>query len=217
MTTTENEADYSGKQLHILEAAERLFASHGFTGSSVRDIAQEAGVNVAMIGYYFGSKEKLLFAVFKHRVDASRMMLEHLLADKNMEPLEKIDALVESIVERMLKHRDFHRVLLNAQLTTGNEELSRIIADIKLKNLELFRQIITQGQRKKAFAKDVDTTMLVLTLTGTIYQVATGSAYLHGAFPQKDLSEQAYDDLVKKKLKKHLKRTLKAALIYEGH
>ncbi len=169
-----------------------------------------------MIAYYFGSKEKMLLSVFHHRIESSRVMLEHLLADKNMGPLEKMDALIESIVERMLKYRDFHRVLLNAQLTSGNEELASIIAETKLKNLELVHQLISQGQRQKIFTRGVDTTLLMLSITGTIYQVATGSAYLKAAYPKGDKSDEIYDQEIRDILKKHLKRTIKAALLYEG-
>ncbi len=51
----------------ILDGAEKLFALHGFQGVSVRAIAKEAGVNVALINYYFGSKVGLLNAVFERR------------------------------------------------------------------------------------------------------------------------------------------------------
>jgi AcrR family transcriptional regulator len=217
--TKQNEqgAEFSGKQVHILEAAERLFANRGFVGSSVRDIAQEAGVNVAMIAYYFGSKEKMLLAIFSHRIAVARMALESLLADKNLTPFEKLERFVENTVDRMLQHRDFHRVLLNAQLTSGNEELSHIIAETKLRNLELFSQIIAQGQRLKMFSRGVDPVMLVLTVTGTIYQVATGSAYLKAAYPQQNPDDDRHNEVITKKLKKHLHRTLKAALTYEGN
>ena len=57
------------KQIQIIETAEKLFADKGFSGTSVRDIADEADVNLAMISYYFGSKEKLLEALFTHRMD----------------------------------------------------------------------------------------------------------------------------------------------------
>ncbi len=50
--------EYNEKQLQILEVAEKLFAANGFDGTSIRDIASEAEVNIAMISYYFGSKEK---------------------------------------------------------------------------------------------------------------------------------------------------------------
>ncbi len=49
----------------ILNAAERLFASLGFAGTSLRAVIREADVNLAAIHYYFGSKEELFVAVVR--------------------------------------------------------------------------------------------------------------------------------------------------------
>ena len=57
------------KREHILAVAEKLFGDHGFDGTSVRDIAQHANVNLAMISYYFGSKEKMLEALLELRAN----------------------------------------------------------------------------------------------------------------------------------------------------
>ncbi len=51
----------------VLTAAERLFAVHGFRAVSVRDITAEAGVNLASVNYHFGSKDALLFEIFRRR------------------------------------------------------------------------------------------------------------------------------------------------------
>ena len=51
----------------VLIAAERLFALHGFQNVSVRDITAEAGVNLASVNYHFGSKDALLFDIFRRR------------------------------------------------------------------------------------------------------------------------------------------------------
>lgn len=51
----------------VFLAAERLFADLGFDGVSVRDIASEAGVNLAAINYHFGSKSALLLDIFRQR------------------------------------------------------------------------------------------------------------------------------------------------------
>jgi AcrR family transcriptional regulator len=51
----------------ILAAAERLFALHGFQNVSVRDITARAGVNLASVNYHFGSKDALLFEIFRRR------------------------------------------------------------------------------------------------------------------------------------------------------
>lgn len=47
----------------ILDAAEQLFAEHGFEGTSIRAVTKEAGANLAAVGYHFGSKAALLEAV----------------------------------------------------------------------------------------------------------------------------------------------------------
>lgn len=50
----------------ILEAAKKLFAYYGFDATSVRQICEEAGVNIALVSYYFGGKEKVFHALFDH-------------------------------------------------------------------------------------------------------------------------------------------------------
>jgi AcrR family transcriptional regulator len=52
----------------ILDAAERLFADRGFAATSTRNITSEAEVNLAAVNYHFGSKEKLIRAVFARRL-----------------------------------------------------------------------------------------------------------------------------------------------------
>lgn len=67
----------------ILDAAERLFARRGFHGVSIRDITGEAGVDVALANYHFGSKQGLLESVFSRRAE-----------DLNAERLARLDALL---------------------------------------------------------------------------------------------------------------------------
>src|SRR5438477_11014004 len=52
----------------IMDAAERLFADHGFEGTSIRDIVDAAKVNLAAVHYHFRSKEALLEAVLTRRI-----------------------------------------------------------------------------------------------------------------------------------------------------
>ncbi|WP_257263971.1 TetR/AcrR family transcriptional regulator [Endozoicomonas sp. ONNA2] len=53
----------------ILDAAEKLFAEHGFAETSLRSITSEAGVNLAAVNYHFGSKKSLIQAVFSRFLD----------------------------------------------------------------------------------------------------------------------------------------------------
>src|SRR5262245_5743630 len=53
----------------ILDAAEELFMQQGFGGTSMRLLTSKAGVNLAAVNYHFGSKDALIEAVFRRRVD----------------------------------------------------------------------------------------------------------------------------------------------------
>src|SRR3954463_9564305 len=64
---SDNEEDQAATKAQVFAAAERLFALHGFQNVSVRDITAEAGVNLASVNYHFGSKDALLFEIFRRR------------------------------------------------------------------------------------------------------------------------------------------------------
>ena len=69
----------------VFLAAERLFARDGFQAVSVRDITAEAGVNLAAVNYHFGSKDGLLFEIFRHRsaeINRTRARMLHEATDR---------------------------------------------------------------------------------------------------------------------------------------
>ena len=75
----ETEEAHAATKAAVFNAAERLFALHGFQNVSVRDITAEAGVNLASVNYHFGSKDALLFEIFRRRTselnrERARMM-----------------------------------------------------------------------------------------------------------------------------------------------
>jgi AcrR family transcriptional regulator len=76
----------------ILDAAEELFMQHGFEGTSMRHLTSRAGVNLAAVNYHFGSKDALIEAVFRRRLDpmnAARIAaLEELEKDAGARPLD---------------------------------------------------------------------------------------------------------------------------------
>jgi AcrR family transcriptional regulator len=61
--------DRPDSRARLMKAAEQLFAEKGVQAVSIRDIAAAAGVNSALIGYYFGGKEELFVAVYRAVVD----------------------------------------------------------------------------------------------------------------------------------------------------
>ncbi|MBW8723366.1 MAG: CerR family C-terminal domain-containing protein, partial [Polaromonas sp.] len=65
-------SDGAHARAHLLHTALRLFSEKGFAKTSIRDIAQAAGANVAAISYYFGDKAGLYRAVFTEPLGSAR-------------------------------------------------------------------------------------------------------------------------------------------------
>lgn len=59
------DTEQSDVKLRILLAARKLFARQGFDRTTVRQICEEAGVNLALVSYHFGGKEKVFYALFE--------------------------------------------------------------------------------------------------------------------------------------------------------
>ncbi|MDB5469706.1 MAG: TetR family transcriptional regulator [Caulobacter sp.] len=92
----------------ILDAAEGLFARHGFYGVTTRQVASEAGVDTALIHYYFGAKRELFDAVFLRRAeilnsDRKASMDAYEAANPGtMTPLGVITAFIDPLIERSM-------------------------------------------------------------------------------------------------------------------
>lgn len=78
----------------ILDAAEELFAEHGFAATSMRQLTQAAGVNLAAVHYHFGSKEALAFAVIARRF--------HPINEERVALLDELEAKSEPTLEDLL-------------------------------------------------------------------------------------------------------------------
>ena len=100
---------FSEKQIHIVDVAEKLIAKKGFEGTSIRDISTEAKINVAMISYYFGSKEKMMSYLYRYRVQKTReSFAEFAEIIKEGKPEMQMKELVKYVVNQLFKYNYFH-------------------------------------------------------------------------------------------------------------
>lgn len=100
---------FTDKQIKILDVAEELIAKKGFDGTSVRDISSKANINVAMISYYFGSKEKMLAYLYQYRVLRTReSFAEFAHTIKEGKPEMQMKEIIKFIVSQMFKYNYFH-------------------------------------------------------------------------------------------------------------
>jgi len=203
--------DKVDKRAHILAIAEQLFAEKGFDGTSVRDIAQLANVNLAMISYYFGSKEKLLEALIEDRGEYTLGILEELNKDQTLTPWDKVDRFIDFYVDKILTNYNFHCIMSQQYNVTRSNEVREAMTNIKLRNFEQIRKVIADGQRKKVFRK-VDIEFTMASIFGTLTQVTNSRVLYCKLLKIDETDELAYRKKINPRLKIHLKQLLRAHL-----
>ena len=212
----EKTTEYSEKQLAIIATAEKLFAEKGFDGASVRDIATEADVNVAMISYYFGSKEKLMEAVFEKRTTDIRLKVENLIQNNNLSHLQKINILIDDYVDKFIHQQEFHKIMMREQMIEKNTPIAALIHELKKKNLESIKKLIQDGQKNGSFKKNIDIVLMVTTMVGTVSQMITAQRFYRKMNNMELMPEMEFQRHMRKKLSVHLKNLFKVMLTYEA-
>ena len=97
----------------IKAAARKVFHQKGFAGTRTRDIAEEAGINHAMLNYYFRSKEKLFEMVMMETMTQFFKGVNLMLNDESTSLDEKIDLIVSNYVDLLLKEPELPTFILN--------------------------------------------------------------------------------------------------------
>ena len=205
--------DLNDKQIQILEVAETLFAEKGFDGTSIRDISKIAKINVAMVSYYFGSKEKLLESLVLFKTSGLKEQLINLI-DENLEPFDKINKLIELYIHRLNCNRGTYRIL-HFELASKKRVLELpSFSEIKKFNLKSLETIIKEGQAKGVFRKEVIIELLTPTILGTYFHFQMNKPFYEDILDLK--TEEAYNNYVKTDLTNHIQHTIKALLVYEN-
>ncbi|NPV92498.1 MAG: TetR/AcrR family transcriptional regulator [Firmicutes bacterium] len=87
----------------IMEAAEKLFADKGFDAVSIREIADQAQVNSAMLYYYFGSKLELFRAVIEYSLNELSVFLKTLIQEAQ-DPVEQLKCYLKGYVKFFIQN-----------------------------------------------------------------------------------------------------------------
>ena len=198
-----------------METAEVLFAEKGFNGTSVRDIAEKAHVNLAMISYYFGSKDKLLESLFDYRGEHVKLKLESMVEDKTLNSFEKLDLLIDHYIEKIMNQQCFSRIMLREQVVNHTGITAELITQMKKRNQQIISKLIHQGQKKGEFKRNIDIPLMMATLVGTAGHIIATQPYYREINNLQSMSEEEFQRHMKKKLSQHLKKLFKAILTNE--
>ncbi|MBG6111048.1 AcrR family transcriptional regulator [Flavobacterium sp. CG_9.10] len=207
------EDNFNDKQIQILVVAETLFADKGFDGTSIRNIAKEAKINIAMVSYYFGSKERLLEALIIYRTSDLKSQLDNLVKE-NLEPLEKINKLINLYINRINTNKGIYRII-HFEFTAKKRDGDLLVfSELKKGNLNSLEAIILEGQAKGVFRKDIVIPLITPTILGTFFHFHMNRPFFENLLNLK--TEDLYNNYIKTILTNHIQQIIKALLIYES-
>ena len=149
----------------IAAAAESLFAARGYDGTAIRDIAKTAGVNGAMIHYYFGSKEGLYRAI----LEAAASKVRALLVDTSSRAdstSDRLASFVDAYAEYILNHPNLARILYREMLT-GGKHIMQVAQKYAVTNYTLLRNTIAEGVQGGEL-RPIDVELAPISLMGMV-------------------------------------------------
>jgi AcrR family transcriptional regulator len=112
----------------IIESAEKLFYQKGKAGTSMQDIADDAGINRTLLNYYFRTKDQLFEAVFRKALEGFVPEVAALL-NTEISFYEAVPAIVEKIIDTMLENPQIPIFVLQ-ELSSNPERLPQIIKEM---------------------------------------------------------------------------------------
>jgi AcrR family transcriptional regulator len=209
-----NENIMISKEENILFAAEKLFAEHGFQGTSTREISKAANVNISMISYYFGSKEKLYEKLVEFRMNESQFFSKDILERTDINEWEKIEKIIDQFSGRIRHHKCFYRIMQREQLHTENPQIVEFLKQTKLSFISMYSKILESGLQKGIFTKNPPIYLLHSTVSGTLFYASNGKE-MYKEFLNNTEDEEVFEEKYYTELNKHIKYILKDLLGYE--
>lgn len=105
----------------IKEAARVVFTRKGFVSTKVRDIAAEADINLALVNYYFRSKQKLFDLIMIETIEKLFSEIKVIITDESSSLNTKIELIVDHYIDQLLNNPDFPLFIVNEILSGSNK------------------------------------------------------------------------------------------------
>ncbi|MCX8125102.1 MAG: TetR/AcrR family transcriptional regulator [Spirochaetes bacterium] len=163
----------------ILKAAKQEFAERGYSGARMNSIAKRAGVNQALIHYYFSSKERLYREVLEflfHHDEA--LIIEEYFKDHTLTPPE---ALYVAIYILVYLHHDAvdpeTNRIISWEIAEGGDSFKKLLIEYLYPKLDRITQIIQQGIEEGYFETS-DPFLIVFNLVNFVISFENNKQYL---------------------------------------
>ncbi len=146
----------------IIMAANKLFTQKGYSATTTRDIAEEAGTNLALINYHFGSKENLYKKVVHEKFMILLGAMGPVLSNEKISLEDKIETIIENYTNLLLENEELPIFILN-ELTVNKKMFSDITQNTRqLAQPVLDKQLKERGIKLSAVSLVINTLSLTM-------------------------------------------------------
>jgi TetR/AcrR family transcriptional regulator, cholesterol catabolism regulator len=162
--------EQSRKRHEIFAATVHLFLEKGFTETSMREIAEAAGMGKSSLYDYFKTKDEILIWYFEDEIEDMTLMARE-IANQPLPAVEKLRQILRKQLELLLENKEFY-LKLSVEIQRLGAESQRRIQIKRHEYQDLLRSLIEQGIQEGAF-RQVDTLLatriLITALTPVVF------------------------------------------------
>ncbi|WP_233617880.1 TetR/AcrR family transcriptional regulator [Actinomadura sp. WAC 06369] len=159
----------SAVERRILAAALRLFAEHGFDGTSVQGIVEAAAVTKGALYHYFDSKDDLLYEIYHSLIARQLADLDRVLAERPP-PREAVRAVLTGLIRSTAEHIDEAKVFSREMHRLDHGRMRSVRAQRRRYHVT-FRGLVEQGQREGVFARATPAETATIVALGMVNQM----------------------------------------------
>lgn len=155
---------------HIIKSACALFGQKGLEGVTVREIASEAGVNLAMISYYFGGKEGLYLECISHFANSKLQALKSILTE--VESTEEFKLRLRMLLEHKMKSfsedLEAHKIIMREMQTKRDPEFQKKVMSQLFPIFDLMKNFFVFAKKKKILRPEIEPEQLCIMMMGLL-------------------------------------------------
>lgn len=173
VSATTSETAPKDARFCLLRAAVQLFAEKGLDGTSTRDIASKAKLNISLISYYFGGKEGLYHTVIKERVAYAKSEIENLLTNVDGTDVDSFKKFMRDfisiIVEEKIRDPYMSRIFDREKIQGFSESMQHfemILSVIPKEIAKVFRKAQSAGIVKKEIHPETHFCLMFESISG---------------------------------------------------
>jgi len=180
-------------ETNILDAAKRIFQRKGLFGARMQEIANEAGINKAMLHYYYRSKQLLFEAVFSQAFNLMAPKLNKII-NSDLPLKEKIENFSLHYIDFVIKHPYLPNFIIQ-ELNSNPEFVKTLASKEVFPNIDQFKNQVEELVEKGEI-RAIDSKQLFMNIMALCVFPFIGKPLLKG-FTQS--SEEEYKELMEQR------------------